>query len=279
MNAVVNAHTEGDSLPTAGIWGNVDEVAYHADRGSLSVSGAKLLLRAPKLFRYRQDHPEHKDVFDFGSAAHRLVLGVGPEIKVIEADDWRTKTAREARDEARAHGAIPLLAKDHRKVQAMADELSTHTLAMRLLSEGQPEVSAYSVDEQTGVVRRGRCDWLTESIITDFKTARSAEPNEFVRSAINYGYHMQQAWYLDLFTSLGHSAEAFAFIVQEQEPPHLVTVVELPAELVEVGRARNQRALERFRDCTQSGIWPGYIPDDTFARPDSPAWALREDAA
>src|SRR5207244_1704033 len=81
---------------------------------------------------------------------------------------------------------------------------------------------------------------------------------------------VQAPRYPDLASDIGRPAEAFAFIVQEKEPPYIVTVIELPAELVDIGRARNQRALERFRDCTESGLWPGYIPDDTFATPSAP---------
>jgi hypothetical protein len=28
---------------------------------------------------------------------------------------------------------------------------------------------------------------------------------------------------------------------------------------------RNRRALEMYRDCTESGVWPGFLPDDTAA--------------
>lgn len=266
-----------DLLP--GLHDDVPEADYHADRESLSVSGAKLLLKAPALYRHRLDNPEHRDVFDVGSAAHALVLGVGNPIRVIYAADWRGKDAREERDHARANGETPLLEKDYKRVQAMADELSSHRLAMRLLSEGRPEVSAYAVDEATGVMRRARFDWLGASILTDYKSAATSEPGAFVRAAANFGYHMQAAWYADLARDLGHPAEAFAFIAQEKEPPYLVTVIELPADLVDVGRLRNRAALERFRDCQESGVWPGYVPDDTFATPTAPAWALREDTA
>ncbi len=69
---------------------DIPEGAYFADP-ALSCSGAKLLLppSCPALFRYRQDHPEHKDVFDFGSAAHKMVLGAGPPIALVDAPDWR----------------------------------------------------------------------------------------------------------------------------------------------------------------------------------------------
>lgn len=265
----------------AGMFDDIDEQAYHADKLTLSQSGAKAILRAPAIYRWQTDNgrPE-RQTFDIGHAAHKLVLGVGQPIHVVDAADWRTKDARAARDEAYARGDVPLLRKDFDAVQAMADKLSEHRLAMQLLSNGRPEVSAYAQDPDTSVWMRGRCDWLGERIITDYKTTRSSEPDAFMRSAITYGYHIQQAWYLDLFATIGHPAEAFAFIAQETEPPHIVTVIELPGDLVDKGRAKYRRALEIFRDCTAANVWPGYIADDTFAQPSAPLWALRdEDAA
>lgn len=258
-----------------GFYDDIPEDEYHADRGSLSVSGAKVMLKAPALFRWQQDHPTHKDVFDFGSAAHRLALGVGQDIASVAAPDWRTKVAQERRDALRENGFIPLLQKDYDRVIDMAYALKQHRLAMRLLSEGQAEVSAYAEHESTGVVRRARMDWLGASILTDYKSAASADPAAFVRAAVNFDYHMQAAWYLDLCRDLGHPAKAFAFLVQEKTEPYLVTVIELPADLVDIGRARNRRALERFRDCTETDRWPGYVPDDQFAQPSAPGWALR----
>ena len=260
-----------------GFYSDVDEAEYHAHAGSLSVSGAKTLLQAPAKFRHQLDNPVHKDVFDFGTAAHTLVLGVGAEIIVVEADSWRTKDAKAAQESARAEGKTPLLAADYQRVQDMADALSSHRLAMLLLSEGEPEVSAFCEDTDTGVLRRSRFDWLGANVITDYKSAASSEPAAFVKAAINFGYHQQAAFYTDIAGDLGHPAQAFAFIVQEKTAPYIVTVIELPAELVNVGRARNRAALQRYRDCVESGYWPGYISDDTFATPSAPAWALRDE--
>lgn len=271
-------NASGKTAPyPAGLVHDLDEATYHADRTSLSHSGAKLMLKAPALYRWRLDHPEHKDAFDFGRAAHAKVLGIGAPIRVVEADSWRTKDAQAQKTEARDAGETPLLAADARRVDAMADALASHRLAMQLLSDGRPEVSAYAVDDATGVTLRGRFDWLGARICTDFKTAASADPEEFVKAAARYGYDSQHAWYLDLLATLGEPRQAFALIAQEKEPPHLVTVVELPEELVERGRRRNRRAIERFRDCQESGQWPGYVPDDTFATPAAPRWALYEE--
>jgi hypothetical protein len=255
---------------TPGFYDDIPEADYHDDRESLSVSGAKVLLRSPALFRHQQDNPVHKDVFDFGTAAHALVLGVGLQIQIVDADSWRSKAAQQARDEARESGMFtPLLAADYEQVQAMADRLSSHTLAMRLLSEGKPEVSAYALDEETGVMRRGRFDWLGPSVLTDYKSCASADPRDLAGkygAVKKWGYDKQAAWYTDLARDLGHPANAFAFIFQEKTAPYQVTVAYVDDADLYDARAANQHALERFRDCTQSGLWPAYIPEDSAVR-------------
>lgn len=282
------APTTASAIPTdpTGFHADIPEAEYHAHAGSLSQSGAKLLLRAPALFRHAQDHPDHKSVWDFGSAAHALVLGRGMEsIYVAPFDDWTRRKGPEGgcqyttdeRNIAHADGLSPILPKDWEVVCDMADALSSHTLAMHLLSDGVPEVSAFAIDEPTGVMRRGRFDWLGPTIPSDYKTSTTADPRAFARSAIDLGYDMQAAWYLDLAADLDHPAEAFAFIVQMKTPPYLVEVVELDADTVERGRRRNRRALELFRDCTASGRWPSYQASDQFTTVRAPDWALREE--
>ena len=255
--------------PTPGLHDDVPEAEYHGHKESLSVTGSKVLLRSPKKFRYQQDHPQHKDVFDFGAAAHRLVLGVGAELHVVYAGDWRGSAAKAERAAARENGATPILEKDYAKVQAMADELSGHTLAMRLLSEGKPEVSAYAVDEETGVMRRGRFDWMHPNLLVDYKSAVSSHPLDLAGkygAVRKWGYDSQIAWYTDLARDCGHPAEAFALIFQEKEAPFEVTVVYVDDADLYDARERNRLALQVFRDCTESGKWPGAVPDDSAIR-------------
>lgn len=263
-----------------GFYGDIAEEDYHRDPASLSHSGAKTLLKAPALFRHEQDNPPpFKKVFEFGSAAHAKVLGVGAEIRTIPADilasngATSTKEAKAFIAQARKDGAIPLKAAEVQVIEDMADKLSEHTLAMELLSDGRPEVSAYAVDEETGILRRCRFDWLGASVVTDYKSATTADPLAFAKAAKDFGYHQQHAWYLDLARDLGHPAEAFAFIVQQKTPPYLVTVVELMPSAVALGRARNDEALQIYRACLDTDTWPGFIPDTEFARVDLPTYA------
>lgn len=258
-------------MRTQGFYDGIDEQEYHRDPTSLSVSGAKILTdEGPAAFRWAQDHPRHSDAFDIGSAAHALVLGVGAPIVEVPHDDWRTKAAQAERDLAREDGCTPLLTKDYAVVRAMADKLSEHTTAMRLLSEGRPEVSIYAPDERTGVMRRGRVDWLHPSLVVDYKTtAGSVHPTALAGrygTVRKWGYDRQAAWYLDLLRDLGHPALGFAFIFQAKAAPYSVTVATVDDDDLWEARDKNADALTLFAACTESGIWPEPVPTDSWAR-------------
>jgi hypothetical protein len=257
---------------------------YHADPvpaehgGSLSSSGAKLLLppSCPAIYQWSRTHPTFSDAFDFGHAAHAKVLGAGAEIVAVDADDWRSKAAREAKDQARAEGKTPLLAKDVAVVDAMAAKLAEHPVASALLDpdHGLPERSLFAQDEESGGVwLRAMLDWLPNPgpgrmIVPDYKTtADVGDPEAFGRTMANFRYHGQAAWYLDLMRTLGLADDAaFVFIVQSKQAPYLVSVIEPDAEAIEIGRA----AINLYAKCTSNNTWPGY--DEGVVPASLPGW-------
>jgi hypothetical protein len=265
---------------------DMDEAAYHA-HSALSASGAKRLLPpgCPALYRWERDHPVFRDVFDFGSAAHAVVLGAGPKIVVEDYADWRSKDARIFRDQARANGDVPLLAHEWSQIADMASAIKGHPIASALLDRhhGKPEVSLFWDDEERGIERRCRFDWLPDPsegrlIIPDYKTATSAEPGAFSRSAASFGYHMQAAWYMDAARALELAEDvSFVFIVQEKTAPYLVTVCELDWEAIELGRRLNDRACQVFAECTGTDTWPPYSTDVELIT--LPRWATYQGSA
>lgn len=264
-----------------GIYEDLDEQTYHADP-ALSASGAKTLVRpgGPARYVYEREHPVHKDDYDFGHVAHRLTLGTGAKFTVLDYDDWRTKAAREARSEARAAGYVPILIDTHLQARHLAEAIMAHPIAGKLLQDGMAEVSLFWHDHEYGIDRRARFDHLRPyglARIVDVKTAESAEPDAFSRAVANYGYHQQAAWYLEAGQTCGlFDADAeFVFVVAEKKPPHLVNTFRLDAEALRVGAERNRQAMEIFRDCTESGIWPGY-PTDDITTIGLPYWAARD---
>jgi hypothetical protein len=257
---------------------------------ALSFSGAKVLIRpgGPARFAYEREHGRPpKDEFDVGHAAHNAVLGVGPELVVVDAADWRTKAAKEARELARAAGKVPVLPATAAKVADMARALRQHPVASRLLhvKTGEPEVSLFWHDAEHGVDRRGRVDFLRAAdksgrlILVDYKTTTDASPAALERAVINFGYHQQAPWYRDLVIGLGLAKSApFLFVFQEVAPPYLVHVVELEPDLLAMGDDRNRQALRLFADCTERGVWPGYN-DGGISHVSAPVWALRQHEA
>jgi hypothetical protein len=262
------------TVDTPGVYDLSAEV-YQADPvpgGSLSHSGARRLLppSCPALYRHWADSGSARTTaFDVGHAAHRLVLGTGTDIVVVDAPDWRTKAAREARDETHAAGATPLLRADYEEVEAMAAALREHPVAAALFAPGagEPERSLFWTDAATGVWLRARLDWLPaprpgRMIIADYKTAKSASPTSLDRSMFEYGYFSQAAWYQAGALALGLAEDpAFVFVVQEKTPPFLVTVVQPNAVALRLGRDLNRQAIELYAQCTATGRWPGYSDD------------------
>lgn len=267
-----------------GVYLGLSDATYHTDPvpgGSLSSTGARKLLppSCPALYRHWADNPPPpKAHFDFGKAAHRYVLGDGPEIVVVEAADWRTKAAKELRDEAHANGAVPLLEADYERVQAMAAKLREHPLAGKLLQPGtgEPEASLFWQDPETGVWCRARVDWLPHAhdgllVVPDYKTTDSVAPEDIERAVYRYGYHVQEEFYTRGIRALGLAERlAFVFVFQMKEPPYLVEVYRTDDIAKRIAEHQVREALHEYRRCTDAGHWPGF--HDDVATVSLPRW-------
>lgn len=280
-----NARTAGLE---PGLYDGLDIAVYHRDP-ALSSSGGRRLLSpgCPALYRWEQDNPRPpRPEFDFGHAAHTLVLGDGPEIVVIEADDWRTEDARAQRDEAYTVGAVPMLAADYERVEAMADVIRRHPVASALFApgSGRPEQSLFWRDPRTGVMLRARPDWLPNPpadggrlIVPDYKTAAAVDPESIARAIHTYGYHQQADWYeTGCRAVLGVDQVALVLVVQLKTPPYLVQVVRPDVIAMRIAAAKNRAAIDLYARCLETGRWPGY-GDDVTTLP-LPVWAENRDS-
>lgn len=263
-----------------GVYEDVPEGQYHADRGlaprlgrSLSQSGAKTLLRSPARFAWERDHGRPpKDAFDLGSLAHALVLRSGDNrIRVVDARDWRTKAAQEAKRDAYSHGRIPVHRGDLLAASKIAAAVRRHPLAGAIFATGRPEVTMYWIDDETGITCRGRIDWVHPRALVDLKTTRygGSDPGAFGRSAASYEYPMQAAHYIDGWAALTGQVLPFVSVVVEVEPPHLVTVGQYSADDIDAGRERMRYARAEFAARESSGQWADDPQIITFP---IPAW-------
>jgi hypothetical protein len=82
---------------------------------------------------------------------------------------------------------------------------------------------------------------------------------------------VQQAWYDDAHQAeTGQALESLKFIVVESAPPHLVGVYELDFMWTDLAAGQAQKARKLWRECTDSGVWPGYGAATLTA----PTWAV-----
>ena len=258
----------------------MSEAEYHR-RPELSSTQARLLLDSPARYHYAQSHPQPpRDAFDIGSAVHAKVLGVGASVVVLEFPDFRSKAAQTARDEARAAGQTPLLAKSAAEVDAIAESVLANVTARALFEQaGTSETSVFATDPDTGAAVRARFDFLPadpgKGVAVDLKTtAGSASPRGFEKSVANYGYDVQQGHYQHAYkAATGHDVP-MVFVVVEKEPPYLSGTYQLNHQWTDMGAVRAAHARDIYARCTSAGDWPGLPTDIQLIQP--PFWAISE---
>ena len=248
---------------------------------SLSSTGARRILQSPSLYRHEADHPETAtDAMDIGSVAHKRILGVGSDVRIVDARDWRTKAAQTARNEGRADGLVVVHRGQLRGTGAMARAVRRHSLAARILDGAAKEVSGWWVDPETGVCCRMRIDALHPRAVVDVKTT-AVTPDEWVRIHVaRYGYHIQAAWYLDGHEAITGQRLPFLWVLVRSAPPHDVWVVDLADVDINLGRERAREARALYAECASLDDWPeaGRAPGE---QPDVlhlslPGWMHRE---
>jgi hypothetical protein len=249
--------------------------AYHADEitdvPTLSASIASILVgRSPAHARaaHPKLNPDLKRVlsekFDLGTAAHRLFLEGTDAVAVVDAADWRTNAAKDARATARAAGRIPLLPPQAADVAAMVAATSEHLARKNVepepFTDGKPEQTLIWGDNQ-GVVCRARLDWLRDDFtaIDDYKTtSASADPEKWTRTMYGMGCDVQVAFYLRGVEKITGVRPVFRYVVQETYPPYELSVVDLAPSALALAEDKVERAIELWAVCLERGFWPGY---------------------
>lgn len=267
---------------------DLPEAEYHA-HPALSSSGAKTILKAPALFQHERTHRRYSKAFDVGTIAHGFVLGTGWPVDIIPTEllasngAVSTAAAKAFVKDSREAGRVPVVQAEWARARAMADEVLRHPLAGPLFAKdrGTAEVSLFWTDAGTGVDCRARLDFLDHqtarrTLVTDLKTCANADPHAFGRTAQDFGYDLQAAWYLDAVANArGDEDAAFLHVLVEKEPPYLVSVPQLDEPSVDLGRRKAERARAMFRDCTEADVWPGY---STEVEPVAlPRWAFYDE--
>lgn len=278
-----------------GVFENIPDAEYHADKigdhPTLSSSIASVLVNQSPRHAWTR-HPKLNPNFeaedgtktDLGSVVHTLLLGKGQDVRIIDADDWRTKAAKEARDAAIAANFQPILRKHAEQAEAIKQaalaQIANHEELAGLMQNFRPELTL--VWEDQGVWCRARPDITPHAgnILLDLKTTTmSAHPDAVQRRLFDTGADIQAAFYMrGARATLGRGDEwHFRFIVVETEPPYALSVVGLSPYALAQAEGKVNHALRWWKTCMDRDWWPGYPRRTAYVDP--PAWTDKRWAA
>lgn len=245
---------------TEGVFFGLPEDVYRAAPG-VNVSALKDAI-TPAHYRASRDAtqpdaPSPAQVF--GRAFHAFALE--GRTAYVTRPDGMVFTTKDGKSWRKAQ-TLPILTQEESDaIGSMRVALDNHPVANSVLrSGGNAEVSAFKRDAATGLLLKGRADYLTRDLndlttIVDLKTCGFGDASEtvFAREIAKWKYHQQAAFYLDLF-----GASFFLFIAVEKVAPFAVNCFRLDEESLAKGRAANAAALASIAAAEASGEWSAY---------------------
>lgn len=292
------------TITTPGIYTNCSAAEYHADPAptpSLSSSIAKLLVsRSPKhgwLAHPRlggakvggeeeSGDPSTSKAKALGELIHRLVLGKGADIEVINEDAYRSNAAKAKRDVALAQGKLPVLAHKLSEAQAAADACWKQLDDMGLdyvFRDGMRECVIVWQTE-AGVWCRAMIDNLIidettkTAEIWDLKSVgRSSHPKACASQIEGMSYDVSLEFYLRGLLTLrpdlaGRVKRRWVFL--EVVAPFAATPIEISAEWELAAAHDCDKAMAIWRRCNETGKWPFYV--ERIERLEPKPWRLAD---
>lgn len=257
---------------------------YHASYG-ISKSGLDKINRSPAHYKYAEHEPSK--AMEMGSALHCAVLEPDvfadqylllPEIADRRASEYKKAAA------SRGAGNV-LVGKEVDQLTGMVKALSAHYKTEQLMQgSGLRELAVFACDPVTGMLCKAKLDYLgmQEGDVlygVDLKSTSDAREEPFSRSIANYRYHVQAAFYSDVFYwATGQKLEKFWFVAVESKAPHGVLCRYIDSESEQIGRDEYQGDIVVYADCAWNDYWPCYEQpgDDELCVISLPAWKIAQ---
>ena len=180
---------------------------------------------------------------DEGTIIHKLLLGKGDtDIVLVDAPDFRTKAAQQARDAALEAGKLPMIGAKYKAIEVAADALREQCALMGFVFDGESEVGIEWTDvgERGEVLCRSKLDHLllADGQILDVKKTCNAHPDYLQRNLQDLGCPIQAHAYTRAVEELQPDLKGridFVFLFCEMEPPYSVVPVRLSGAFREIG--------------------------------------------
>lgn len=284
---------------------DVDPKVYHADEGApvgnpdhvFTRSESVAVLQCPAKYKAGAEDSEETESTEWGTWLDNVILAQShmgermavkpetyPDTKTGEPKPWSGNSTwcktwlKEHEDK------ITLKRTDLDEVGKAATRVLQDDRLLDLIkcSRKQVWVKGEYQDKATGLVVpvKALVDLAPDvshpvygKCLADLKTCRSASPRPFARQIFQFGWHVQAAWYLDLWTAAtGEDRCEWRFVLSENQPPYQPGRRLLSSEYLEIGRLEYLRGLKLYCQCLKTGVWPSW--DDGANTLDG--WSLSE---
>lgn len=261
---------------------------YHA-HPAIGSSNVRMMNRSIAHFIDSKINPRQQTpAMMMGSLLHLMILDFTAYSQAIQNDyavkpDGMSLATKDGKKwKAENEGKTILTEVQVETFTRMGSSIIEHPIASNLLDEGEAEISLILHDNNYGFMRKARFDYIRkneagETIIIDLKTTNDASPSAFSKSIANFGYHIQGAYYSDVWRLFHKTTEIpiFTIIAVENNPPYNVAVYNLAEEALGLGRSTYEITLRKYADylfqAAQGKNWAGYPKQITDL--DLPGWA------
>ena len=226
---------------------------YHARSRNGEFMSSHLLAdfrESPALYRRKvsgEIAESESSAFVMGRAAHCLILeGRNAFDREYVVTDGPINPTKAFAEWAATQEREIISGKDFSFLLKLQRGVWLHPLASELLADGIAEGVVRA--EYCSVPCQIRMDWFSmKSGLVDLKTCDSLR--WFESDCRRYGYIQQLAFYRAILR----------IVSGEKNEPFSAGVWKLTDELLDLAELSNKSALERFRNCCISGVWPtGY---------------------
>jgi hypothetical protein len=268
-------------MSAEGIFLDMPEADYRKAPG-VNVSALKDMRLSPAHYKHHREE-EQADKANaaliIGTLVHRAKLE--PErfcyaVRPAQFDSWRTIAANAWREGQ----TLPVVTPDEeQQVLRCVEALEKLELLTELAKRGNTEVTCFKRHRRTGLMLKGRSDLVAtdddgNTWIVDLKTVpeEGACEENFSRKIADLNYHMQAAFYADLFDT-----NRFIFVAVEKAGYAGVAPYIIDAEDLEIGRRTNEALLQQLAECHRTQSWPGYHTTPKTIK--MPHWKRKQDGA
>lgn len=256
----------------------MSESEYHR-MSHISASRLKQMRQSAAYMKWMMDQP-NKTTPDMriGSAVHLLVTEPErrDEIVIVDVKTDKTKAFAKALALPENEDRLVVTRNELDRAESLAEKTLANSHIKQILAQGKAE--QVLTGEIDGVDVKCMIDWFipTEyksAMIIDFKTI-SKTPRTLSSHIIEYGYHIQQAWYQKLVRLAGYDP-IFIFIFIFKTEPCEIAIVELDDDFVSYGVEEMERLFDKYKTCKENDDWPLRYNAGTVEKVSLPPWIKR----